>query len=92
LDWETANEVGLVGFNIYRSDSLDGVRQKLNTNLLPAKNPGQMIGATYQFNDTVDQGQNYYYWLELVLTEGTELIEPVKPDTYYSVFIPVIVR
>jgi hypothetical protein len=92
LDWETANEIGLVGFNIYRSDSLDGVKQQLNTNLLPATNPGQMIGASYQFNDTVDQGQRYYFWLELITTEGTALIEPVVLDTKYWVLLPAIVR
>jgi hypothetical protein len=92
LDWETVSEVGLVGFNVHRSESLGGMKQQLNTDLLPAKNPGQLIGATYQFSDDVGQGQHYYYWLELVLTEGTKLIDPLIVDTNYWVLLPAIMR
>ena len=92
LNWETVNEVGLVGFNIYRSDSLDGVKQKLNTGMLPAMNPGQMIGAAYQFTDKVEQGQHYYYWLELITTDGIEQIEPVVLNTNYWILLPSIFR
>ena len=92
LDWETASEVGLVGFNIYRSDSLDGVKQRLNTDTLPAQKPGEMNGATYQFSDKVGQGQHYYYWLELITTDGTEQIEPVVLNTNYWIQLPTISR
>ena len=43
LDWVTANEMGLVGFNLYRAETLDGAKHKLNANLIPAEHPGQMI-------------------------------------------------
>jgi hypothetical protein len=92
LDWETASEVGLVGFNVYRSETRDGAKQMLNTSLIPAQFPNQMKGATYQFSDAVDQGRRYYYWLELVRTDGSELIEPVILDTDYLVLLPLIVR
>jgi hypothetical protein len=92
LEWKTATEVGLVGFNVYRSDSIDGVKQKLNTDLLPAQYPGQMNGATYQFNNMVNQGQHYYYWLELGMIEGSEFFAPVILDTNYWVLLPAIVR
>ena len=26
LDWETASEIGLLGFNLYRSETLDGAK------------------------------------------------------------------
>jgi hypothetical protein len=92
LDWETANEVGLVGFNLYRSETLDGPKQKLNADLIPAQYPNQMLGAAYQLIDAVDQGQRYYYWLELVRTNGTELLEPVIVDADYLVRLPILVR
>jgi hypothetical protein len=92
LDWETANEVGLVGFNVYRSDTLNGAKQKRNADLIPAQYPNQMKGATYQFSDAVDQGRRYYYWLELVHTSGRELTLPVTLDTDYFVLLPIIVR
>ncbi len=90
LDWETANEVSLVGFNVYRSETVDGVKEKLNASLLPARNPGQMVGSTYHYNDAVQPGKHYYYWLELVQTEGSELISPAELNTDYWILLPVI--
>ena len=72
--------------------SVDGVKHKLNDVLLPAENPGQMFGTTYQFSDAVDQGQHYYYWLELIGIERTELIEPEVVNTDYWVILPTILR
>ena len=92
LDWETANEVGLVGFNVYRSETPDGVKQKLNDNLIPAQYPDQMMGAEYGFTDGVDQGKRYFYWLELVTNHGSELLEPVILDTDYLIRLPLMIR
>ena len=92
LDWETANEMGLVGFNVYRSETFDGVKQKLNEDLIPAQNPDQIIGAEYRFTDGVDQGLRYHYWLELVFIQGSELLEPVVVDTDYMIRLPLMNR
>jgi hypothetical protein len=92
LEWETANEVGLVGFNLYRAETLDGAKHKLNADLIPALNPDTLLGASYQFSDVVDQGKRYYYWLELVKHQGTELLEPVTVDTDYLIRLPVLIR
>ncbi|MEA3439393.1 MAG: hypothetical protein U9R58_03845, partial [Chloroflexota bacterium] len=40
VSWETATEVDLVGFNLYRSESIGGARGKLNSVLIPAKAMG----------------------------------------------------
>ncbi len=92
LDWETASEIGLLGFNLHRSEALDGLKHKLNANLIPAQHSGQMQGASYQFSDNVDQGKRYYYWLELVKNQGTELFDPVVVDADYLVRLPFIRR
>ena len=92
LDWETANEVGLVGFNVYRSQTLDGVKHKLNADLITAEHSGQMLGASYQFFDVVEQGKRYYYWLELVKHHGTELLDPVIVMTDYLIRLPLMIR
>ena len=92
LDWTTASEIGLLGFNLYRSETPDGLKHKLNANLIPAEHPGQMVGASYQFTDAVEQGKRYYYWLELVKTHGTELLDPVVVDSDYLVRLPLLVR
>jgi hypothetical protein len=90
LEWKTVSEVELAGFNVYRSESQAGAKQKLNSDLITAQNPGQMIGASYHFGDSVQQGQHYYYWLELVITDGNHFIEPIVVDTSYWNLLPAI--
>ncbi len=79
LDWVTANELDLLGFNIYRSKSVAGVKQKRNTSPIEAKMSGRIQGAAYQFFDDVEPGKRYYYWLQLVQESGHELIGPIEP-------------
>ncbi len=90
LDWRTATEVDLVGFNVYRSESLNGVKQKQNSSLLAAHNPGQLVGFDYQFVDSVSQGWHYFYWLELVFTNTNNQSNPVDLTSNYIIYLPVL--
>jgi hypothetical protein len=66
LQWETANEVDNVGFNLYRSKELDGKRTRLNDQLIPSQTyPGSPFGAVYDYVDEdARDGRAYFYWLE----------------------------
>jgi hypothetical protein len=66
LLWETTSELDNLGFNVYRSTSLDGTRVKLNAELIRSLvAPGSPFGAAYEYADTaVRAGKTYYYWLE----------------------------
>jgi hypothetical protein len=71
LDWETASEIDNLGFNVYRSESLEGERVQLNAALIPRQNPGSPLGAVYTWRDgAVTPGVTYYYWLEDVDLNG----------------------
>jgi hypothetical protein len=79
--WETASETDNLGFNLYRSDSPHGERNRLNGEMIPSQVPGGG-GALYQWaDDNVSTPATYYYWLETVdLTGATQLHGPVSAE------------
>jgi uncharacterized repeat protein (TIGR01451 family) len=90
LTWETAFEFNTLGYNIYRSTSLDGPREQINSNLIPSQ-----IGKTppfiYQLIDSAIQpGVTYYYWLEEVDINGKTLYEPIQITGQYGIFLPIL--
>jgi hypothetical protein len=71
LNWETANEIDNVGFNVYRAETQSGQLVKINPYLIAAQNPGSTAGAAYSFLDeSAVPGATYYYWLEDVDAAG----------------------
>ncbi len=92
LNWETANEIWLIGFNLYRSDTLYGDKQRLNTEMILAKKPGQMYGDIYSFEGSLNLGGNNFYWLELVQITDNELAGPIQLASGFSTNIPIIFR
>ncbi len=83
LGWETVDEMNNLGFNVYRSKTIDGKKKQLNPELIPAENPGMLMGGLYEFRDkTAKQNRVYYYWLEDVDLSGvTTLHGPVEAKT-----------
>ncbi len=83
VSWETASEVGNVGFNLYRTGSVGaGPEQGDLIATVPSQAPGSTLGAAYSYDDLALQaGQTYYYWLEDVDVSGaTTLHGPVSVD------------
>lgn len=72
LRWETASEMDVIGFNLYRSKTKDGLRKKLTAEMIPAQSgPGSLGGALYTYKDkTAKPGVLYFYWLEVIEDEG----------------------
>jgi hypothetical protein len=97
VSWETASEIDLLGFNLYRAISPDGERVKLNAEVIPLNGPGGVIGSSYTYIDSdVSSDLTYYYWLEgLDLSSRVkEVVGPVianVPLTLpYQLFIPIL--
>ena len=68
--WSTESEVNTAGFNVYRSDSEDGLWTKINSQLIPGS-PDPLRGGSYVFTDTnVIADQTYWYELEEVELGG----------------------
>lgn len=93
--WETASEIDNAGFNLYRSDSLEGQYARLNAALIPAQG-GPTQGAGYAYEDTdVTLGVTYWYKLEDVDVYGRSTLHgPVHATAgaWRHVYLPLVVR
>lgn len=70
VEWKTASELNTAGFNLYRSDQLDGPYFQVNQGLIPAS-PDPLVGGVYTYRDeTVIPGAKYYYRLEDIDFDG----------------------
>ena len=68
LRWRTAQEVGSLGFNVYREKA--GKRVRVNRTLVRAK--GSVAGSRYAYRDArAPQHQRLRYWLEQVGADGS---------------------
>jgi O-glycosyl hydrolase len=91
INWQTAGEVGLVGFNIYRADTADGQRIQLNKSLIQAKTPGSPFGNSYQYQDgNVELGKTYFYWIVLIMQDGSQEYGPVSLLMSYRAWLPAV--
>ncbi len=94
--WETALEIDIQGFNLYRRASTDEEWVKVNDQLIAAANSGGFIPTTYTWLDTsAQQGVFYQYLLETVDLEGNT--HPYGPSgssparqEYRLLFLPSI--
>jgi hypothetical protein len=94
LRWTTVTEIGALGFNIYRATSRTGTQTKLNPNLIPPRNLGGLVEATYTYLDSnIVVGTTYYYWLEEVPVSGAPTrYGPVIGNTSGGFFLPFVTK
>ena len=70
VDWQTAQEIRNLGFNLYRSTSPAGPFVKINESLIPGL-IYSVKGKSYSYIDTaVTPGKLYYYKLEDIDASG----------------------
>jgi len=93
LTWETASEHNNVGFNLYRSASLQERGEKVNAGLIPSRSPGGGEGASYNFLDaTARPGQTYFYTLEDVDLNGRRTAHGPAAISFWRVYLPLVLR
>ena len=79
VEWTTASELDMAGFNLYRSNFPEGPFEQVNEGLIPPS-IDPLTGGSYSFSDElVEAGKIYYYQLEAVETGGTiEQFGPIE--------------
>lgn len=71
LNWETLSEVNTLGFNLYRSETLEAEKVRVNPELILSNlAPGSLEGALYEHLDGANAAEAYY-WLEEIEIDGT---------------------
>jgi phosphodiesterase/alkaline phosphatase D-like protein len=69
INWITASEPNVAGFNIFRSFQETGDYEKVNETLISALG-NATSGASYEYVDQPQQTRDYYYKLEAVALDG----------------------
>jgi hypothetical protein len=94
LVWETATEIDILGFNLYRAEALNATPTRLNQDLIETQTPGAAAGATYRFLDaSVLPTTDYRYWLEVVdVFGGSDLYGPVAATQSFYFCLPLVLR
>ena len=93
IHWETASELDIIGFNVYRANNPQGERTQINSSLVPSQVSGIPIGAIYEITDeNVEPGVTYYYWVEVVAVGYEYMIGPESGTGVYGFFAPTIMH
>ena len=74
VEWSTASELDVAGFNILRAENSGGPYIQINGPLIPPSEDS-LTGGDYTFEDSqVEGGKTYYYQLQEVEFSGTAAI------------------
>lgn len=70
LEWTTASEQGLLGWNVYRSDAPSGPFVRVNGVAIPAYGDGTAETGYIFADEGIRPGRRYYYQLEGITSLG----------------------
>ena len=93
VTWETAIEIDTLGFDVYRSQTIDGLPVQVNDEFIRSKALGESSGATYEFIDSsVEPNTTYYYWLMEKTTDG-ETIKSEPAEIFTGInYLPLMLK
>ena len=88
IKWVTEDENEMIGFDIYRSESEQGDRIRINDEVIPSHFPIQGV-YEYKYLDTsAASWKHYFYWVVEINT-GQEL-GPIPVSIGGNIYLPII--
>jgi len=93
LDWQTASEAAVVGFDVYRATNVAGPYARVNAALIPAQGDA-LSGASYHFVDMPGFGAFYYQLADVRADGGVERHGPVgvQVAAAHRLHLPLVTR
>ena len=98
LEWQTASEIDVLGFNLYRAESETEVPVRINDVIIASQWPGGTTGGSYAFEDqTTIPDMTYYYWIEVIHINDMPvrygpLQVVVAPVDVSVIYLPLVMR
>lgn len=77
LHWETKSEIQSVGFDIFRSTTIDGRFAKITGTPIPAAKFSTKLRRYEYVDDSIDPCLTYFYYVEAIGEQGNR--EKVSP-------------
>lgn len=91
IRWVTADEEGVFGFNLYRSQDAAQPGPRVNRELLAATGDG-----SYRYVDVEAGSGQLYYWLEVVGPGDSQFVGPIvvsaESSRPFRLFLPTVIR
>ncbi|MGD8414490.1 MAG: Ig-like domain-containing protein, partial [Candidatus Latescibacterota bacterium] len=85
MRWTTGFENGTAGFNVLRSESEEGVYQRVTEEMIDAR--GGVKGASYEYRDgDVHANRRYFYKLEEIVEDGPSTLHGPYEVVYKITF------
>lgn len=72
LQWETASEIDMLGYNLYRSLESQGTFDRINPTMITARGTWLQINEYQYIDSNVEPGRSYFYKLASVEINGRE--------------------
>lgn len=94
LNWETAFELQVQAFQLWRGTSDNRADAQLLTPPMIASRGSAGAGAAYEYEDAnVQLGTQYTYWLVAVNSDGnTEELDSIHGELLQSIYLPLLRR
>ncbi len=82
LRWQTASEVDVFGFEVFRAELEEGPYETLQQDPMAGHGTTDEPHAYVFVDDTIEPGRGYWYWVEEITLNGAR--SKITPNPWYA--------